>query len=143
MKATWLYYDYLRRYGILILLGLVIGAAFGFVFHQTQPDRTIYVAQAHIGSLPNFGFLMITRAHQNPQEAVDDILYAVKYLESAGSKDYIIKDFEVSARYRSVLWKTMAIGSVVGCLVAIGAGYVWQDALTYQRRRREGGLDVL
>ena len=142
MRATWLYYDYLRRYGVLIVLGLVIGASLGFGYNQTQPKRPIYVAQATIAESPYAGFFMFTKEHGEPQAAVDDILNTVKRLGSAAALDYEVKDIKISSRYRNVLWKTMVMGSVVGCLVAIGVGYVWDDVMTYQRRRKEGESDV-
>ena len=146
MRATWLYYDYLRRFGILILLGFGIGALLGFVYYEARPKRTWYIAQANIaqadtGRSPNFEFRIVSPDFSDPQSAIDHILGITLKLESVSQRNFESNRFEIEGWHRPVLWKTMAVGSVLGGLVAIGVGYVFNDAMTYQRRRREGELD--
>jgi hypothetical protein len=142
MRATWLYYDYLRRFGILILLGFAIGALLGFVYYEVRPKRTWYIAQADISIPRGLQFRIVSPKFPDPQSAVDHILNMEFRLESASQLNFESNRFEIESWYRPELWKTMAVGSVVGGLVAIGVGYVWNDAMIYQRRRREGESDV-
>lgn len=137
-----MYYDYLRRYGTLILVGLLIGATLGFVYFQTQPKRTVFVARAAISMPPSVEFTMVSPPLPNAQAAADYIVGTAHQLEQTSQAKFTPKKFEIKGRHRNELWKSMALGSVVGGLGAIGIVYVWDDAKTYQRRRREGESEI-
>ena len=135
MNYSWLFYDYFRRWGLLVLLGLAVGGLLGFGYYQQHDKKPRFTAIAVMATSETVRFNVVSPDLPNPQDAVDNILTTIKQLDAEINTTTEVKDLSITSRYRVVIWKTIAVGSVLGGLVAIGIAYLWDDARTYQRRR--------
>ena len=146
MKESWRYYDYLRRWGLLLLLGLVMGALAGFGFFLQQDQQAQFKANAKLlvftedrtgvwGLRSDFNVVSIE--FSDPKSAVKSILANADNLSAETGINVDVKDISLEGRYRSPVWRTIVLGSVIGGLLVIGATYIWDDAYAYMRHRRQ------
>ena len=146
MKESWRYYDLLRRWGILLLSGLVLGGLAGFGFFVQQHNAPLYTAKALVtvlteGSpgiwLPRANFNVTSIDYSDSRASVRAIMSNTEWLDGQPGYDVVVGDLTIESRFWSPLWKTIVLGSLFGGLLVIGAAYVWDDARAYMRHRRE------
>ena len=82
-------------------------------------------------------FTVVSPDLPNPEDAFHKILIILTHLEAAIGTIPEIIDISITVWHRVLVWKTIAFGSMLGGLLVIGLAYVWDDALTYERRRRQ------
>ena len=140
MHESWRYYDYLRRWQLLLLLGLALGALAGFGIGQQQ--KQLFKATATVVASETSFRIVSTKKTSDPKEAVESILNNVKAFSAANAIDIEVVDFSIQGRYRSPLWKAMLLGGVVGGLLAFGAAFVWDDVRALKHRRHGTFKDI-
>lgn len=150
MKESWRYYDFLRRWGLLLLLGLVLGALAGWGFYAQQDKQPRFKAEAAVSISTQYRpgvwrlrakFDVTSSEYSDPKSAVESIVKEAENLDARPELLVDIGAFSIEGRYRSPLWKTVVLGGVFGGLLVIGAAYVWDDARAYMRNRQETGSD--
>ena len=140
MHESWRYYDYLRRWGLLLLLGLALGALAGFGIGQQQ--KQLFKATATVSASETSFRIVSTKKTSDPKEAVGSILNNVKAFSAANAIDIEVVDFSIQGRYRNPLWKAMLLGGVVGALLAFGAAFVWDDVRALKHHRHGTFKDI-
>ena len=146
MKETWRYYDFLRRWGLLLLLGLVVGAIAGLGFYLQQDQEPLFTATASVTLstkdrpgvwLSRANFIVSSSEFPDPNASVAAIMSNTKWLSAQPGYIVAVEDLAIMSRFRSPLWKAVVLGSFFGGLLAIGAAYLWDDARSYMRNRQE------
>ena len=146
MKESWRYYDFLRRWGLLLLLGLVVGSIAGLGFYVQQDQEPLFTATASVTFStesrpgvwhPRANFLVSSNEYPDPNASVAAIMSNTEWLNAQAAYIVTVEDLTIVSRFRSPLWKAVVLGSFFGGLLAIGAAYVWDDARSYMRDRRE------
>ena len=91
MKETWRYYQFLRRWGLLLLLGLVLGALAGIGFYAQQDKQARFKAEAivSISTQDRPGvwrlraeFGVASREYSDPKSAVESIVTEAENLDA-------------------------------------------------------------
>ena len=147
MKESWLYYDYLRCWWWLLLLGPTLGGSVALVYHLGKAGPLDYTATltATIGNPttrdkpPSAVRVQITGHTLDTKEAaLESARSMVIQLVSYTDAPVQVKDLSID-RHESgkAWWKHIIFGSVAGIALAVGAIYVWEDASAYQRHRRQ------
>lgn len=148
MKESWLLYDYLRRWWPWLLLVAVFGALAGLGFYSTQVHRTQYTATATVAienpvsksETPPVVSVSVRSTSQPTQEAaVAEVTAKLALIASYAEAPVSVRDSEISRRIGSHWWKSAVLGGVTAVLLVIGGIYVWEDARSYQRHRRQVG----
>ena len=146
MKESWRYYDFLRRWGLLLLLGLGLGALAGFGFFIQQEQQPRFKANAKLSVFTEdrpgvighrLDFNVVSNEFSDPKSAVKSILATAEVLGAQTGINVDAGDISLKGQYSSPVWRTIMLGSVIGGLLVIGATYVWDDALAYMRHRRQ------
>lgn len=146
MKESWRYYDFLRRWGLLLLLGLVLGALGGFSIHLQQDHPPLFIAKALVIIstndrpgvwLPRANFNVTSAEYPDPKRSVRNIIDSTEWLDAQPGYRVSVEDLSIEPRHASPLWKTILLGSFIGGLLVIGGAYVWDDARAYVRHRQE------
>ena len=147
MKESWVYYDYLRRWWWLLLLGLTLGGSVALVYHLEQAGPLEYTATltATIGSPstrekpPSAIPVQITGHTLDTKEAaLESVRSMVVQVISYTDAPVEVKDLSIDRHEMGeAWWKAIVLGSLVGIALAIGAIYVWDDASAYQRHRQQ------
>ena len=143
MKESWRHYDYLRRWGLFVLLGLALGALAGFVYSTQQEQKALFKATAGVSvsrrSATSIHFRVVSDRYSDPNEAIGLILKNVKLLRDVVKSDIDVDvdNFLIEGWYQPPLWKPMVLGSIIGGLLALGAAFIWDDAGAYLKHRRQ------
>ena len=146
MKESWIYYDYLRRWWRLLLLGLAVGAILGLAYYSVQNSLDSYAATATVAlGNPNSdpdaiqSPVMITIASDNQstsEAAIAQVQSAIGRIVDYTNDPVSVPSLELESKIAHAWWKSVVVGSVLGGLVVIGGIYVWEDALAYYRSRQ-------
>ena len=147
MKESWLYYDYLRRWWWLLLLGPVLGALAGLSYYssQLQPIESAVTATIAIQD-PNSGHgkptYILTSLdsgfHSTVEKATNAVESQVATMVRYTNGTAVLRELSIDQRGNDEpWWKAVVLGSVIGILLAIGGIYVWEDAQAYQRHRQQ------
>jgi uncharacterized protein involved in exopolysaccharide biosynthesis len=150
MKESWRYYAFLRRWGLILVLGLVLGALGGLGFDLRQDHRPIFKAKASVVItakdrpgvwLDRGRFNVVSAEHSDAESAVRSIVSNTEWLDA--QPDYIVtvEGITINTSHPSSLWKAMVLGGVFGVLLVIGAAYLWDDIRAYMRYRKETDSD--
>ena len=136
MKEAWLYYDYLRRWGLFLLLGLVLGAITGFGYSLQHDDPLQFKATATLNLTARIQIRVISDFNPTVKSAVESLLDTAYMLERV----YIHAPVRIHSinmeRFGGTLWwKATILGSIVGGLLISAGAYVWDDVRKYQRER--------
>ena len=143
MKESWRYYDFLRRWGLLLLLGLVVGAIAGLGFYVQQDQEPLFTATASVTlsteSRPGVWhpLLVSSSGFPDPKRPVAAIMSNTEWLNAQPGYIVTVENLTIASRFPSPLWKAVVLGSIFGGLFAIGAAYLWDDARSYMRNRQE------
>ena len=152
MKGTWLLYDYLRRWWLLLLVGSSLGAVIGLGYYSTQVHPVEYVVTADMvledpeylgeGSPPSITLTIAPSGHATIEAASKHIRSAVSKLAAATGTPVALRDLSVVLNTTDEpLWKDVVFGSVIATLMVIGVVYVWEDARAELTRRQTGGAN--
>ena len=138
MKESWRYYDYLRRWGLFLLLGLALGALAGYGYYLQQGQRGLFTATAAV-SMPHGSFRVVSGENSDPNKAVEEILTNLKLLGdlTKNTIDVDVDNLSIEGRHPTLLWKLIVLSSIIGGLLAIGAAFVWDDAEASLRHRQQ------
>ena len=138
MKESWRYYDFLRRWGLLLIIGIALGTVAGFGIYTIQVGPSLFTAKARV-LVAGVTLSIVSREYQDPQEAVTSLVVKGRQINKAtkGGIETDIDQFTIAGRYPAPLWKPILMGSIVGGLLALGAGYIWDDAAAYRRHRQK------
>ena len=148
MKETWLYYDYLRRWGWLMVLAAVVGVLIGFAYYSNQPHAVNYRGTAKVSllevgpetySLPTqlASFIIDLGTWPTQAEATEYAYSTARQISSPGIPAQITQLSSHKSPIGGPAWKAMVLGGVVGTLFAILIAYVWDDAKTYVKHLQE------
>ena len=132
MKDLWHYYSYLRRWGLLLLLGLLLGAlaGLGFAFQRDTPKFRATVTVVVGGDLT---FKAVSNFETTPQAAAKAMSKIVSRLDTHTDIPIVLQGPSIERRSETVWWKPILLGSVFGGLLFVGGAYFWEDARSYQR----------
>jgi len=150
MKESWRYYEFLRRWGLILVLGLVLGALGGLGFDLRQDRHPLFKANALVVItaedrpgvwLDRGSFKVISEKHSDAESAVRFIVNNTEWLDS--QPDYIVtvEAITIDVLHPFPLWKAMVLGGVFGVLLVIGSAYLWDDSQAYMRYRKETDSD--
>ena len=134
MKHPSLDYDYLRRWGPLLLLALFLGALSGLGYVLQQP-REDFIVSAKFRVDSQLDFTVVSRAEPTRQAAAKYIGALASDLDSLVDQRIEIIEVSIQGRDKPNWWKPIVLGSVTGALLIIGAIYVWEDIKSYKRNR--------
>ena len=138
MKESWRYYDYLRRWGLYLLLGIALGAlgAFGYILQQDQ--QPLFEAKATISVAgTNISINVVSDEYSDPKETVESIFNDIGRIQGYTDREIFIGGISLEGRYRPPLWQPIVLGSIFGGLLALGAAWVWDDTRAYLRHRQQ------
>ena len=154
MKESWLYYGYLRRWWLLLLVGATIGAILGFAYYNQSHHPAQYTAAAKVAikeptwHLENPALLRLRRyrapevevainsgANASESAAVDSIMSTAAKLADYAKGVTELRQLSITRLPESgvVFWKPVVLGAFIATLLVIGGIYVWSDALAYRR----------
>ena len=153
MKDSWLLYDYLRRWWLLLLVGASLGAIIGLGYYSTQVHPVEYVVTANMvfedpeytgeGSPPKLKIAMESRGHATGQVAIERLRSAVSNLATATGTPVALRDLSIEQENTDEpWWKAVVLGSVLGTLMVIGGVYVLEDARKYLSRQKIGATNT-
>jgi len=155
MKESWLYYDYLRRWWLLLLVGPTIGAILGFAYYHQNHHPAQYTAAATVvikeptWHLENPALLRLLQyrapevkvainsgANASESAAIDSVTSAAGKLADYAKGVTELRELSITRLSESGVdfWKPVVMGAVFATLLAIGGIYVWEDARAYRRR---------
>lgn len=136
MMKTWLDYDFLRRWWLLLVLGLGLGALGGLGYFLQQDRTGEYKATARFFIDKETEFNVVSDAASTERAAVEHLATLANKLEKQTGSRVVIGDVLMERRYETVWWQPTVLGSVIGALLAIAAIILWQDTQTYARHRQ-------
>ena len=147
MKESWLYYDYLRRWWWLLLLGPALGALAGLAYYSSQlrpiesaVTATIAIQDPNPG-LENPTYILTSLDsgfHSTVEKATNAVESRVATMVRYTNGTAVLRELSIDQRGNDKpWWKAVVLGSVIGILLAIGGIYVWEDAQAYQRHRQQ------
>ncbi len=160
MKESWQYYEYLRRWWLLLLLGPTIGALTGLAYYSSQVHPATYDATATVAiadptwepddSLPpseldeqvqpTLTFSLDSGSDPTEEGAVKSVTSSIARIVSYTNTPVAIQQITIDRNTTDEpWWKPVVLGSVIGTLLVIGGIYVWEDARSYQRHRQQVG----
>lgn len=144
MKESWLYYDYLRRWWKILVIGVFFGAFMGIAYYSSQTHGIAYSGTAKIGV-----YEVVPGIYTPPQVKTSfDVELgswpsqegAIEYASSTaleialvtGSPTVVQQVSLAKSTAGAQLWKVIVLGSTIGFLLAIGIAYVRDDARAYR-----------
>ena len=135
----WRYYDHLRRWGLLFLLGLALGALGGAAYYEQQPQEFRGLAEFRF---PREDFSLWVAAadfETTEQAAVKPIVPIAVELEQITRQEIKITRVSIDAHRVAVAvwWKLVLFGSVLGGLLVIGGSIIWDQALRVEREQQQ------
>ena len=149
MKESWQFYDYLKRWWILLLVGCLVGVVSGYLLNQPTVMAKSYSANttATIRNAPIWPYdplmaestpPLVVTLDSGAKPTLEDATQALRikterlanYSGAAIDRGEIIVD-QLSAATDT--WKSMILGGVIGGLLAIGFAYVWDDTRAYRK----------
>jgi len=154
MKESWLYYDYLRRWWLVLLIGPTIGAILGFAYYHQGRVPAEYTATATVAikertwHLENAALLWLQHyrapevevainsgANASESSAVDSVMSAAAQVADYAKGGTELRALSIARLPESgdVFWKPVVLGAVFATLLVIGGIYVGDDALAYRR----------
>ena len=152
MKASWLYYDYLRRWWLLLLVGPTIGAILGFAYYNQIHHPAQYAAAGTVAikdptwhlehpglqlhhRAPEVEVVINSGAKATEQAAVDSIMSTAINLADYAEGVTEVRNLSIKSvpDYGVVFWKPVVMGAVLAILLVIGGIYIWEDATAYRR----------
>jgi uncharacterized protein involved in exopolysaccharide biosynthesis len=153
MKDSWLLYDYLRRWWLLLLIGTALGAVIGIGYYSNQVHPVEYVVTADMvfedpaytgdGPIPTVTLAMGPSSLGDGEAAVAHIRTTVAKLASLSDSPVFIRDLSIDRNTTGEpRWKAVVLGSIIGALLVIGGVFVWEDARAYQRRLQVGSTNT-
>ena len=147
MKESWLFYNYLRRWWWLLVLGIVTGGTAGLLYYNSQDREFEYTAKATVAiqdtrslyEIPLVVHISVETGQQaTANEAIDSAGSTIREIGNYTGTPVTIRDLVVDRTVdTSGWWKAVVLGAVFGILMAIGAAYVWEDLHLYYRRQLE------
>ena len=164
MKESWWYYDYLRRWWLLLLIGPAIGAILGFAYYHQSRHPEEYTATATVAiqeptwHLENPALLWLRHyrapevevainsgANATESAAVDSVTSAAAKVADYAKGGTELRELSITHLPESgdVLWKPVVMGAVFATLLVIGGIYVRDDALAYRRHLQTAELTDL
>ncbi|MDP6549420.1 MAG: hypothetical protein QF659_05060 [Dehalococcoidia bacterium] len=136
MKDSWLFYDYARRW-LLLLLSFTLGAILGLAYYAKQVHPMEYTATASVAiedpvseaECPPAALIAIATGRRSTEEAaVEDVTSLVAEIAAYASTAVVIRDLQLQRNATDeAWWKAVVLGSAIGALLAIAAIYVWED----------------
>ena len=149
MKESWLYYDYLRRWWWLLLMGPIFGGVFALGYYLMNTGPSEYTAKLMVAIVdprppyhdqnPPAVLASLTSDTLASEEAAVDSARSM-FVRMAGYTNAPVEPRNMTVYYEGLgtkWWQNAIFGSVVGILLAIGGIYVWEDASAYQRHRQQ------
>ena len=147
MKESWLYYDYLRRWWGLLLLGSVLGSLAGLVYYSNQVHPIEYAVTAMVAvenpkstdeHPPTVLISLNSGFHPTVEQSTAVVESSVTKLVAYTTTPAVTRELLIDQRGISEpWWKTVVFMSVIGVLLAIGGIYLWEDAQAYRRHRNQ------
>ena len=138
MKHSSLDYGYLRRWGLLLLLGLLLGGLSGLGSSVLKSNEEFIVsARFRVGLA--LDFTVVSDAEAIGQEAATSISTIATVLESLIDRPIEITEVSIHERNTTDRWKPTILGSIAGALLVILAIYVWEDLKLHERSRQQTG----
>lgn len=147
MKESWAFYDYIRRWWWLFLLGPIIGGLAGLTYYQMNAGPPLYHATMIISvsdQTPPFDDKpqIVASVTSGPLDSEDSAVeFGQSTLEWVGNyinSPLVDNNLLISRReYVQSAWKGIILGSIVATLMTIGAIYVWEDTAAYLWHRRQ------
>lgn len=126
------YYEYVHRWRVLLLLGLIIGGLTGFAI-SVQPAKQVFQAEGTLVFFNdiniNFIAVLSSKMAKDPESAVSDLVTIRDELSRRVNSKIEIRQIIVKRHFPEPLWKSTALGSVIGWLFVIGVVYIWEDVL--------------
>jgi hypothetical protein len=143
MKESWYYYDYLFRWGRLLLLGFLLGALAGLGYYLQQDFKGVdYKGTAILTLADAKDILVITTARgtqdTRSEEAVAETINTIAGdIHRSWKRVTGISAIRVDPVHQPNTWKPIVMGSIIGGLLMISIVYVWEDVARYVRSRRK------
>ena len=122
-----------QQWGLLLVLGVALGALVGFGFHLQRDPTEIKAIGKILVAGEDVPFTVVSETASTEKEAVESIVAITYKLEGITDTSIEIQKVEVARRYNFDLWKVVAIGSLVGGGLAIGGIYMLEQ-LPQERR---------
>jgi hypothetical protein len=148
MKDSWLLYDYLRRWWLLLLAGSVLGAAIGLSYYSTQEHPVEYIVTADLiitdpeytgeGSPPRVTLAQGPIDYASSEEAIEGFRSRVADFANNSDVPVLVRRFSIDIRTVDPSWKAAVLGGVFGTLMVIGGVYTWEDARAELRSQQIG-----
>ena len=156
-----MYYDYLRRWWLVLLIGPIIGAILGFAYYHQSRHTAEYTATATVAiiepiwHLENPALLWLrhyrapevlvainSRANASESSAVNSVTSAAAKLADYAKGGTELRELSITHLPESggVLGKLVFLGAVFAMLLVIGGIYVWDDVLVYRRHLQTAEL---
>jgi uncharacterized membrane protein YpjA len=149
MKESWLYYDFLRRWLWLLLVGAMLGALAGLAYYSSQVHPVDYAATATVvitdptwegEDAPTMLVSISTVSWPTEKAATASVESSVATMAKYANIPAVIRDVTIAQNgLGAPWWKPVILGTVVSILLTIGAIYTWEDARAYQRHRQQVG----
>ena len=138
MKETWLYYDFLRRWWLLLILGPGLGALAGLGYFLQQDRPPEFKATASF-SIPaeEHRFNVVSDVASTERAAVESLVTLANTFEQWTGRRFGIRVVQMERRYEAVWWRPTALGGVIGALLAVAVSLMWQDTRAYVRHRQQ------
>ena len=151
MKESWLYYDYLRRWWLFLLLGPVLGGLAGLGYYLQQYTPVEFIATG-VFSTPNqiytfdpgerpinrlgYYFTVSSPIKSTETAAVESLITLAYKLETETGRRFEIQNTKMEQRMETVWWKLVVLGSTSGAVLALASVFVLEDARNYLRYRQ-------
>ena len=139
MQGLSLYYRFLRRWGIMLLLGMGLGglAGFGYVEEYRQPEFEMSARLVNNVNKKGLDFKVLSGIHASSTSAGKSIVALTSRLESDTGTRIEIRDLKI-IKYRTEGWgKIVVLGSVLGVLAVVAVIFVWEEVQSQSRRQQE------
>jgi hypothetical protein len=136
MKESWLYYDYLRRWGILLIVGVALGLLAGLGYNLVVDQQPLFKAKGAVG-VSNMTLDVVSKDYSDPQEAFDSIVGDARRLDDLTEVDVVVSGILVEQIHVPPLWQPIVLGGLFGGLFILGAAWVWDDTRSYLRYRKQ------
>jgi len=139
MQELSLYYRFLRRWGIMLLLGMVLGglAGFGYVEQYRQPEFEMSARLVNNVNKKELDFKVLSGIHANSTSAGKSIVALTTRLETVTGILFEIRDPKIIKRRTEGWGKIVVLGGVLGVLAVVPIILVWEEMQSELRRRQE------
>ena len=134
MKETWRYYEYIRRWWWLLLLGAVFGLVVGLGYYYSREGRLEYSVAALV-EINDVAVTIQAPRMSTEEEAVEFTRAKIMKLAEGTKAALVVRGQVVNRTPIDPWWHDTVLGGIFGLLLAIGGIYLWEDARAYQRSK--------